>query len=105
MIGSLAQSPVVADPATTTVTFTVIQVERVQGAGRLVALATVELDVSGVVLTIHGMRVLRHGQRLTTETPRFRDPASGTWLPALRIPNELGEAIARELIALLSHGR
>jgi hypothetical protein len=103
MIGSLAQSPAMVEPATTTVTFTVTEFERVRDAGRLIALAKVELEVAGVVLTMQGVRVLRHGRRLATEAPRFRDPATGSWVPALVIPDELGQAIARELLALLAH--
>lgn len=90
------------DPATTTVNFTVTEVEWVRGCGRLVALASVELELEGVVLTMQGIRVMRQGRRFTTEAPRYRNPSTGTWLPAVIVPRELGQAIAGELQAILS---
>lgn len=89
------------DATTTTVTFTVTQLERVRGAGRLVALATVELELEGVVLVMQGVRVVRHGDRITTQAPRFRNPLTGDWVPALLVPDELGQAIAREVHQLM----
>jgi hypothetical protein len=86
---------------TTIVTFTVTDVEHVQGAGRLVALAKVELELDGVVLVMQGVRVLRQRDRITTQAPRFRDPRTGNWIPALIVPDELGRAIARELHQIL----
>jgi hypothetical protein len=83
--------------ATATVTFTVTDVERVEGAGRLAALAAIEIELDGVALTVQGVRVLRHNNRITTEPPRYRDPRTGRWLPALILPDELGAAIAREV--------
>jgi hypothetical protein len=89
------------EAATTIVTFTVTDVERVHGAGRLVALAKVELELDGVVLVMQGVRVLRQRDRITTQAPRFRDPRTGNWIPALIVPDELGRAIARELHEML----
>ena len=82
---------------TATVTFTVTDVERIEGAGRLAALAAIEIELDGVALTVRGVRVLRQKDRITTEAPRYRDPRTGQWLPALILPEELGRAIAREL--------
>jgi hypothetical protein len=82
---------------TATVTFTVTDVERVEGAGRLAALAAIEIELDGIALTVQGVRVLRQKNRLTTEAPRYRDPRTGRWLPALILPEELGAAIAREV--------
>jgi hypothetical protein len=83
--------------ATATVTFTVTDVERIEGAGRLAALAAIEIELDGIALTVQGVRVLRQKNRITTEAPRYRDPRTGQWLPALILPDELGAAIAREL--------
>jgi hypothetical protein len=86
------------DAATTaTVTFTVTDVERIEGAGRLAALAAIEIELDGIALTVQGVRVVRQNNRITTEAPRYRDPRTGQWLPALILPDELGAAIAREL--------
>ena len=92
------------EAATTIVTFTVTDVERVRGAGRLVALAKVELELDGVVLVMQGVRVMRQRDRITTQAPRFRDPRTGELLPALIVPDELGLAIARELHQILACG-
>jgi hypothetical protein len=43
------------------------------------------------------VRVVRQSNRITTEAPRYRDPRTGQWLPALILPDELGAAIGREL--------
>jgi hypothetical protein len=82
---------------TATVTFTVTDVERIEGAGRLAALAAIEIELDGIALTVQGVRVVRHKNRITTEAPRYRDPRTGQWLPALILPDELGAAIAREV--------
>ncbi len=87
--------------STATVTFTVTDVERVEGAGRLAALAAIEIELDGVALTVRGVRVLRQRDRITTEAPRYRDPRTGQWLPALILPAELGHAIAREVHRIL----
>lgn len=83
--------------STATVTFVVTRVERLSGAGRLVALATVEIDLEGVVIVVQGVQVIRHRGRITTQAPRFRNPRTGIWTPAVILPDELGCAIAREL--------
>jgi hypothetical protein len=89
------------DASTSTVTFTVIDVERVAGAGRLIALAAIELELDGVALVVQGVRVVRQDRRIATEAPRFRDPRTGRWLPALILPDELGRAIACEVHRIL----
>jgi hypothetical protein len=87
---------------TSTVTFTVIDLEWVEDAGRLAALAAIEIVLDGVALTLQGLRVIRRDNRLTTEAPRYRDPKTGKWRPALILPDELGAAIAREIQRILT---
>jgi hypothetical protein len=87
---------------TSTVTFTVLDVERVEGAGRLAALAAIEVVLDGVALTMQGLRVVRHHNRITTEAPRYRNPKTGQWRPALILPDELGMTIAREIHRILT---
>jgi hypothetical protein len=82
---------------TATVTFTVTDVERIEGAGRLAALAAIEIELDGIALTVQGLRVVRQSNRITTEAPRYRDPRTGQWRPALILPDELGAAIGREV--------
>src|ERR671919_3036603 len=93
------------DASTSTVTFTVTDVERVEGAGRLIALAAIELELDGVALVVQGVRVVRQSTRIDTEAPRFRDPRTGQWVPALILPDELRRAIAREVHRILMKRR
>jgi hypothetical protein len=86
-----------AAAGTATVTFTVTDVERIEGAGRLAALAAIEIELDGIALTVQGVRVVRQSNRITTEAPRYRDPRTGQWRPALILPDELGAAIGREV--------
>lgn len=83
------------------VTFTVTALERIEGHGRLLALAALEIDFDGVVLQLQGVQVIRQGKRITTHAPRFRDPKNGVWVPAVILPDELGAAIAREVQSML----
>ena len=84
-----------------TVTFTVTGLECVEGRGRLLALATLEIEFDGVTLGLNGVQVIRHGKRLTTQAPRFRNPKTGVWAPAVVLPEELGAAIAQEIQGML----
>jgi stage V sporulation protein G len=87
----------VSSDSTATVTFVVTGLERVSGAGRLVALAAVEIDLEGVVVVVQGVQVIRQRGRISTQAPRFRNPRTGVWAPAVILPEELGLAIAKEL--------
>lgn len=83
------------------VTFTVTALERIEGHGRLLALAALEIDFDGVTLRLQGVQVVRQGKGITTQAPRFRDPKKGAWVPAVILPDELGAAIAREVQGML----
>jgi stage V sporulation protein G len=91
----------VSTDSTATVTFVITGLERISGAGRLVALATVEIDLEGVVVLVQGVQVIRHRGRIATQAPRFRNPKTGAWIPAVILPKELGVAIAEELHHML----
>lgn len=76
-----------------TVNVEVLGVEPVS-AGRLVGLATVELDLDGIVVTLQGVRLLRRPDgRLDIEAPVFRHPSTGQWLPAVALPADLAKGI------------
>jgi hypothetical protein len=45
--------------------------------------------------------VIRQGKRLATQAPRFRNPKTGVWAPAVILPDELGAAIAQEIQGML----
>ena len=85
---------------TIAVEYTLRGVERISGAGRLLALAIVDLDVAGVVLTLQGVRVMQRpdGSR-SCEAPVWRHPASGRWLPAVILPPALAQALADEVLS------
>ena len=83
------------------VTFTVTALEHIEGHGRLLALATLEIDFDGVTMWLQGVQVVRQGKRITTQAPHFRDPKMGIWVPAVILPAELGAAIAREVQGML----
>ena len=53
-----------------TVTFTVTDLECVEGHGRLLALAALEIEYDGVILRVNGVQVIRQGKRHATQAPR-----------------------------------
>jgi hypothetical protein len=84
-----------------TVTFTVTGLERIEGHGRLLALAALEIEFDGVTLGLRGVQVVRQGKFITTQAPHFRNPKTGIWAPAVILPPELGAAIAQEVQSVL----
>jgi stage V sporulation protein G len=85
--------------STVSVTFEVVSVTRLHSAGRLLALATVEIDLDGVPLTLNGVQVLRTpAGKMQCRAPHYRGP-TGEWLPAVTLPDELERAIGREILA------
>lgn len=88
---------------TSAVRFEVRGIERVHGAGRLVALAIVAVDIEGVELVLQGVQVMREpdgGWRV--RAPVWRHPGSGKWVPAVVLPDELRDAIGAEVMARVS---
>src|SRR5947207_15932362 len=75
------------------VSITVLSVKPMR-SGKLFALASVELDIDGVRIEIHGIRALRVdpvGTRI--ELPKFRD-ASGLLRSAVVLPEEVRAPMA-----------
>jgi hypothetical protein len=71
-------------------------------AGRLFALASVEIDIDGMQIEVHGIRAMRGPTGATrVELPMFRD-ANGQSRAAIVLPDELhgpiGDAVIKELI-------
>lgn len=68
---------------------------RVIRQGKVLALASAELMVDGVSFALHGMQVIWARDATTGEEalgvglPRYRDPTTGSWRPALELPDEL----------------
>ncbi len=84
------------------VTFQVTGIEAVHGAGRLLHLAIVRLDLAGVEIVVQGVQVIRRPDgRLAVRAPTFRHPRDGRSLPVIILPVELRDAIAREVLTLI----
>jgi len=60
--------------------------------GKIFALASVEIDIDGVLLVLHGVRAIRvqpMGTRI--DLPMFRDE-NGVWRRAVTLPDEIWRA-------------
>src|SRR5205807_504905 len=72
-------------------------------AGKLFALAAVEVDIDGVQIAIHGIRALHIADPVSTriELPKFRG-VNGEWQTAIILPEEvrgpIGDAVLDELL-------
>jgi stage V sporulation protein G len=89
------------DAGSSLITITVLSVTPAH-AGKLFAFASVEVDIDGVQITIHGIRARRvdtTGTRI--ELPQFRDP-NGRWQTAIILPEEvrgpIGDAVLDALV-------
>jgi len=72
----------------------VASIERTEGCGTLIALAIVELRINDVDLCLQGVQVRRtRDNKFLCQSPQFRDPRSGRWLPCILLPPELSAAI------------
>jgi DNA-binding cell septation regulator SpoVG len=86
-----------ADPDTVPVTVTVLRIERVE-SGRLLALAEVEIDIAGVALVLHNIRVLKTGPRSRGIAAPCCRVANGRLADAVSLPPELAKAIANAVL-------
>ena len=101
-IGRMAGSPDDAEhPPASTVSITVVSVKPVK-FGKIFALASVEIDIDGVLLVLHWVRAIRvqpMGARI--DLPMFRDE-NGVWRRAVTLPDEIcgpiGRAVLDELV-------
>jgi hypothetical protein len=84
-------------PPASIVSITVVSVKPVK-FGKIFALASVEIDIDGVLLVIHGVRAMRVdpiGTRI--ELPMFRDE-NGVWRRAITLPDEISGPIGRAVL-------
>jgi len=84
-------------PSSSTVSITVLSVKPVK-FGRIFALASVEIDLDGVLLVIHGVRAIRAqpmGTRI--DLPVYRDE-NGVWQRAITLPEEISGAIGKAIL-------
>jgi len=84
----------VTEDETETVSFEVVSVERVHGRDDLIGMAVVELDVSGVAITLQGLLIRKvSAHRITVALPSFKSPRDGVMKTAIVLPLELTDAI------------
>jgi DNA-binding cell septation regulator SpoVG len=82
---------------TVDVTATVLRLDRAE-AGRLAALASVQIEIAGVAFVIHGVRIIRTGPRAHgIAAPCYR-MATGRRADAISLPPELIHAIAEVVL-------
>jgi hypothetical protein len=84
-------------PSSSTVSITVLSIKPVK-LGKIFALASVEVDIDGVLLVIHGVRAMRAqpmGTRI--DLPVYRDE-NGVWRRAITLPDEISGAIGKAVL-------
>jgi hypothetical protein len=83
------------------VSITVLSIKPVN-FGRIFALASVEIDIDGVLLVIHGVRRCAQPMGTRVDLPVFRDE-NGVWQRAITFPDEIcgpiGKAVLDEFVA------
>lgn len=86
---------------TSTATITVLAITPVSNAGKLLALADVEVQLDGVAITVHGIQVRADGKGTEVALPRYR-ASDGSWKNAVSLPDEvrapMGDAVMEAAI-------
>jgi stage V sporulation protein G len=82
---------------TSTATISVLQVTPIH-AGRVLALADVELMLDGVSLIIHGVQVRADASKTEITLPNYRAP-DGSWKTAVTLPDEIRGPMGDAVIA------
>jgi stage V sporulation protein G len=91
---NLAQSEEPDQPSSSsTVSITVLSVTPARGK-KLFAFASVEIDIDGVQIGVHGIRATHEPGGTAIELPKFRD-AAGIWRTAITLPEEVRSPIAK----------
>jgi stage V sporulation protein G len=84
-------------PSSSTVAITVLSVTPAR-AQKLFAFASVEIDIDGVQIGVHGIRATHAGpEAAAIELPKFRD-GDGVWRTAITLPEEIYTPIARAVL-------
>ena len=84
-------------PTSSTVSITVLSVTPAR-AQKLFAFASVEIDIDGVQIGVHGIRAMHAGpEAAAIELPKFRD-ADGVWRTAITRPEEIYTPIAKTVL-------
>jgi DNA-binding cell septation regulator SpoVG len=89
---------------TASVAVTILSLERSE-RGRLLALASVEIEIAGVAFVVHGVRVIRTGPRSRgIAAPCYR-VADGRLADAVTLPPELAIAVLDQYEAIVAPAR
>src|SRR5215469_2001195 len=84
-------------PSSSTISITVVSVTPAR-AINLFAFASVEIDIDGVQIGVHGIRAMHAGpEAAAIELPKFRD-ADGVWRTAITLPEEVYTPIAKAVL-------
>src|SRR5467141_1841850 len=81
------------EPSSSTVSITVLSVMPAR-AEKLFAFASIEIDIDGVQIGVHGIRAMHAGpEAAAIELPKYRD-GDGVWRTAITLPEEIYTPIA-----------
>ena len=83
---------------TATASVEVLEVTLLPGRGRLLGLAQVEVTLDGVAIVLQGVRILRRADGLSYVEPPCYRHTDGDLVPAVVMPLELEEAVARAVL-------
>jgi DNA-binding cell septation regulator SpoVG len=84
------------DAGTSLVSIRVLSVTPMH-ASKLFALVSVEIDIDGIQIAIHGIRAIDVANGTRIELPQFRDQG-GTLRPVIAVPEEVHGAIGKAVI-------
>jgi hypothetical protein len=87
---------------TASVQIEVLEIERVAGCGKLVAVANVLVAIHDIEVILQGcqIRVTEDG-RYCAQAPRWRHPRNGVWYPCIVADKSLTAALGNELVAAM----
>jgi len=84
-------------PSSSAVSITVLSVTPAR-AQKLFAFASIEIDIDGVQIGVHGIRAMHAGpEAAAIELPKYRD-GDGLWRTAITLPEEIYTPIARAVL-------
>jgi len=84
-------------PSSSTVSISVLSVTPAREK-KLFAFGSIEIDIDGVQIGVHGMRAMHAGpEAAAIELPKFRG-AGGVWRTAITLPEEIYTPIARAVL-------
>jgi stage V sporulation protein G len=83
---------------TASITVSAIGITEVKNAGKLRALADVEVVFDGIEMIIQGVKVRADDKSTEVSLPTYRAP-DGSWRAAIILPDEIKDAISDTVIA------